>query len=136
MKMTGTTPEAAEDVYYIPRDGGTAIGLNQLMEVPAQLTEVELTAIDIMCRRSATTMRSRLGGVTMPPLRGHGSIRNLAHGLYYVDPAGGVYVISQDGFRPDLIGPAMDFAVATVESGCDNLQRLRGERERLGEDLV
>jgi hypothetical protein len=124
-------PEVAEDVYYVPRDGSAAIGLNQLMELPGQLSEVELAAIDEMATRSHWTMGCRATADPMGPLRLHGSIEHLAHGLYYVGPTGGVYVISQDGVRPDLRGPAMDFARATVETGRSNLRRLRAELDRL-----
>jgi hypothetical protein len=121
----------AEDVYYVPRDASGAIGLNQLLQVPAQLSEIELEAIDEMAGRSHNTMGCRTTADTMGPLRLHGSIESLAHGLYYVGPNGGVYVISQDRTRPDLTGPAMDFARATVEAGRSNLRRLRTELNRL-----
>jgi len=120
----------AEDVYYVPRDGGTAIGLNQLLEVPGHLTEVELEAISGMCGRSSVTMSYRNSIPPMPAWRAGGSMGRLPHGLYYVGPDGSVWLISQPDSRPDLDGSAMDFAVATVRMGQENLDRLRRDRQR------
>lgn len=125
--MTGV----AEDVYYVPRDGGPAIGLNQLLEVPAQLTVIELRAIEEMAGRSSTTMGCRNTADPTDPVRLAGEIEGLPHGLYYVGPTGEVYLISEPARRPDLDGPAMDFAKATVDAGRENLQRLRAELDRL-----
>jgi hypothetical protein len=123
---------AAEDVYYITRDGSAVIGLNQLLAVPSQLTEVELRAIEGMCARSVVTMVCQRTALAMPALRGDGAIHRLSeHGLYYVGPDGSVWLLSRPDHRPDLDGPEMDFAVATVEAGKATLTRLRQELERL-----
>lgn len=120
----------AEDVYYVARDGRQAFGLNQLMAVPG-LSEIELAAIEGMCDRSSGTMRMRATAQPVPPLRHDGSIMDLPHGLYYVGPGGQVWLISEELARPDLQGPAMDFAIATVASGLENLSRMRRELKQI-----
>ena len=118
----------AEDVYYVTRDDHEAIGLNQLMAVPAHLTEVELEAIDVMCNRSRVAMNCRNSYTPLPPWRSHGSPtppEHLPHGLYYVDRDSTIWMVSLPDYRPDLDGTAMDFAIATVTSGQENLRRLR-----------
>lgn len=123
-------PNVAEDVYYVPRAEGEAIGLNQLMALPQQLSTVEIEAILRMCGRSKHTMACRVTKDPVPatlPADFPAGLEVLQHGLYYVDPDGAAWLISNDDTRPDLDGPAMDFAIATVQAGEDNLSRLRAE---------
>jgi hypothetical protein len=120
----------AEDVYYVSRDGRTMFGLNQLLAIPG-LGEIELEAIDRMCGRSSDTMSWRVSSRPTAALRADGSIEDLPHGLYYIAPDCAVWRISDPGSRPDLDGPQMDFAIATVTSGRANLHRLRSELDRI-----
>lgn len=117
----------AEDVYYVTRDNHQVIGLNQLLTLPAQLTEVELEAIEVMCDRSASAMGCRVSYAPLTALDWPSTLQSLPHGLYYIDQNGAVWVISRPERRPDLDGVAMDFAIATVTSGLNNLRRLRSQ---------
>jgi hypothetical protein len=117
----------AEDVYYVTRDNHQVIGLNQLLTLPAQLTEVELEAIEVMCNRSASAMGHRITYAPLAALEWPSTLHSLPHGLYYIDQNGAVWVISRPERRPDLDGVAMDFAIATDTSGLNNLRRLRNK---------
>lgn len=113
----------AEDVYYVTRDGQDVIGLNQLLELPAALGQVELEAIETMAQRSVTTMGRRRSALPCEPVGADAVPRT--PGLYYVGPDSDVWVISDQDRRPDLDGTAMDFAVGTVKAGLENLRELR-----------
>jgi hypothetical protein len=121
---------APEDVYYATRDCAEVIGLNQLLAVPA-LSEIELGAIDEMCTRSYRTMGGRTTVAPIGAWRANGNVQGLSRGLYYVDPDSNVWLLSQEGVRPDLDGTQMDFARATVEAGRQNLAKLRSEAKRV-----
>ena len=106
----------AEDVYYITRDERDAIGLNQLIEVPRQLSAIELQAIETMCERAKTTMGRRTTALACRPIgtSEQPNVLRRPHGLYYVDSYGVVWLLSAEDERPDLDGTDMDFAIATV----------------------
>lgn len=120
-------PNLAEDVYYVTRDTQDVIGLNQLLQVPSGLSQIELEAIDTMAGRSETTMQRQ---TTATPQESLGTRVPRAHGLYYVDPDGQVWLLSAEGIRPDLDGTRMDFARATVRAGRRNLDALAQELRR------
>lgn len=122
-------PPPAEDVYYVTRDGRSQFGLNQLLEAPRHLSEVELEAIDIMCNRSSITMGRTVTLLPSGPVAAE--LRDLPHGLYYVGPDGRTWLISQEEARPDLVGADLDFALATLETGRHNLRWLRDQLNRL-----
>lgn len=126
--MTGRV--LAEDVYYVSRDELAVYGLNQLTSLPAELSRVELQAIENMCERSIATMGRRTSATARAEVTRdvtHDDLMTLGHGLYYVDPLGFCWTLDADDERPDLAGKEMDFAVAVVRTGLDTLQRLRSD---------
>lgn len=122
----------AEDVYYVSRDQSVAVGLNSLITLdPVQsLGEVELRAIEIMCRRAGQSLDHRISWIPIGPVRaqpGPDNYLGLPHGLYYIGPDGAIWPLHEERQRPDLDAQAYDFAKAVVQAGLARLQRLRSD---------